>query len=56
VYVGIGGLEPRPDILAKLRKAFDNVGYVMAGRDTTIMMNGMMAQAKAMKAISDGGF
>jgi hypothetical protein len=52
VYVGFGGLEPRPDLIKKLRAAHSNVGFVMAGRDLGILLAGMTAQATAMRALS----
>jgi hypothetical protein len=53
VYVGLGGLEPRPDLLERLRGAFDNIRYVMAGRDTSILLSGMKKQAEEMRAIGN---
>ncbi|KAK6903653.1 hypothetical protein I203_107158 [Kwoniella mangroviensis CBS 8507] len=50
-YVGLGGMEPRPDIIAKLRKEFNCVRYVMAGRDTAVFQAGMNAQVKTIKEI-----
>ncbi|WWD07590.1 hypothetical protein V865_005691 [Kwoniella europaea PYCC6329] len=50
-FVGLGGMEPRPDIISRLRKEFNCVRYVMAGRDTSVFQSGMAAQVKAIKEI-----
>ncbi|WVQ78313.1 hypothetical protein IAT38_000398 [Cryptococcus sp. DSM 104549] len=49
IYVGFGGLEPRPDILARLRKAHKCVGFVFAGRDLSMLQSGMASQVEKMK-------
>ncbi|KAI5480290.1 aldolase [Pseudohyphozyma bogoriensis] len=53
VYVGFGGLEWRPDLMKHLASTYDNVRYVMAGRDSTVLIKGTRAQGSAMKEIAD---
>lgn len=51
-FIGIGGFEPRLDLLEKLRKAYPCVCFVMAGRDLGVMQSGMAAMCSKMKAIA----
>ncbi|KAH8673397.1 HpcH/HpaI aldolase [Xylariales sp. PMI_506] len=53
VFVGLGGLEPRPDIIELLAKRHPSIRFAMAGRDLAILMAGMQKQAAAFNALSD---
>ncbi|KIY62414.1 Phosphoenolpyruvate/pyruvate domain-containing protein [Cylindrobasidium torrendii FP15055 ss-10] len=48
VYVGCGGIEWRPDMMRDLSLKYKSIRYFMAGRDSTVLLNGMKAQAGAM--------
>ncbi|CAK4033813.1 aldolase [Lecanosticta acicola] len=52
VFVGLGGLEPRPDILEALVKKYSCIRFAMAGRDIALLMGAMSKQVAAMEAIS----
>ncbi|UQC74934.1 HpcH/HpaI aldolase [Colletotrichum lupini] len=41
VSVGLGGLEPRPDLLEALAKRHDTIRFAMAGRDLALLLAGM---------------
>lgn len=53
VFVGLGGLEGRPDLLETLCRKWPCIRYLMAGRDIVHLFNGMKVQAKAMSALND---
>ncbi|KAJ6630338.1 Phosphoenolpyruvate/pyruvate domain-containing protein [Mycena sp. CBHHK59/15] len=53
VFVGLGGLEARPDLMEKLVKEYPCIRYLMAGRDIVHLFNGMKAQCKAMGEMND---
>lgn len=50
--IGIGGFEPRPDLLQKLRSAYPCVAFVMAGRDLSILQSGMAAMCNKMREVA----
>ncbi|KAF2171781.1 hypothetical protein M409DRAFT_50425 [Zasmidium cellare ATCC 36951] len=52
VFVGLGGLEPRPDLLEKLAQRHPCIRFAMAGRDIALLMGAMNKQVAAMEAIS----
>jgi len=52
VFVGLGGLEPRPDLLEVFAKRHAVIRFAMAGRDLAILLAGMGKQAAAMNEIS----
>ncbi|KXS96248.1 hypothetical protein AC578_5481 [Pseudocercospora eumusae] len=52
VFVGLGGLEPRPDILEALAKKHACIRFAMAGRDISLLMSAMSKQSTAMQQIS----
>lgn len=52
VFVGLGGLEPRPDLLEKLAQKHACIRFAMAGRDIALLMGAMNKQVAAMEAIS----
>ncbi|OHE93437.1 HpcH/HpaI aldolase [Colletotrichum orchidophilum] len=52
VFVGLGGLEPRPDLLETLAKRHAPIRFAMAGRDLALLLMGMSKQAAAMNDIS----
>ncbi|KAK8850766.1 hypothetical protein IAR55_004686 [Kwoniella newhampshirensis] len=51
VYIGIGGLEPYPDLFAKLRKAHENILFSNAGRDHLLLEQGMMASISKFREV-----
>lgn len=53
VWVGCGGLEPRPDLIRKLATKHSNIRYFMGGRDSNILLQGMRAQSKGLREIAD---
>ncbi|WWD22198.1 hypothetical protein CI109_106689 [Kwoniella shandongensis] len=53
VFVGLGGLEPRPDLLENLVQKYPLVRFAMAGRDIALLLNAMGKQAASFNAISD---
>ncbi|KAL0783225.1 hypothetical protein CaCOL14_001131 [Colletotrichum acutatum] len=53
VFVGLGGLEPRPDLLEELAKRHAPIRFAMAGRDLALLLAGMSKQAAAMNEISN---
>ncbi|KZL82208.1 aldolase [Colletotrichum incanum] len=52
VFVGLGGLEPRPDLMEELAKRHAPIRFAMAGRDLALLLAGMSKQAAAMNEIS----
>lgn len=52
VFVGLGGLEPRSDLLEEFAKKHAVVRFAMAGRDLALLLAGMKKQATAMNEIS----
>lgn len=53
VFVGLGGLEPRPDLLMAFTKKHPAIRFAMAGRDIAILLAGMSKQAAAMNELSE---
>ena len=43
IYVGLGGLDPYPDLFRQLRKAHPNIRFTNAGRDVIMLSQGMDA-------------
>ncbi|KAK1573255.1 HpcH/HpaI aldolase [Colletotrichum navitas] len=52
IFVGLGGLEPRPDLLEELAGRHAPIRFAMAGRDLALLLAGMSKQATAMNEIS----
>ncbi|KAI0144999.1 HpcH/HpaI aldolase [Pestalotiopsis sp. NC0098] len=52
VFVGLGGLEPRPDLLETFVKRHPSIRFAMAGRDLALLLASMSKQAAAMNEIS----
>ncbi|GKT41272.1 uncharacterized protein ColSpa_01453 [Colletotrichum spaethianum] len=52
VFVGLGGLEPRPDLLEEFSKRHAPIRFAMAGRDLALLLAGMTKQAAAMNELS----
>ncbi|KAJ4998309.1 4-hydroxy-2-oxovalerate aldolase [Colletotrichum sp. SAR 10_66] len=52
VFVGLGGLEPRPDLLEEFAKKHAPIRFAMAGRDLALLLAGMSKQAASMNEIS----
>ncbi|KAK1993602.1 HpcH/HpaI aldolase [Colletotrichum falcatum] len=52
IFVGVGGLEPRPDVLGELVRRHAPIRFAMAGRDLSLMLAGMSKQVAAMNEIS----
>ncbi|KDN64760.1 putative HpcH/HpaI aldolase [Colletotrichum sublineola] len=52
IFVGLGGLEPRPDLLEELVRRHSPIRFTMAGRDMALLLAGMSKQAAAMNEIS----
>ncbi|ORY25462.1 HpcH/HpaI aldolase [Naematelia encephala] len=52
VFIGLGGLEPRPDLLAAFAKKYSCIRFAMAGRDIALLLAGMSKQAAAMNELS----
>ncbi|EOO00163.1 putative 4-hydroxy-2-oxovalerate aldolase protein [Phaeoacremonium minimum UCRPA7] len=52
VFVGLGGLEPRPDLLETFAKRHNSIRFAMAGRDLALLLAGMAKQAASMNEIS----
>ncbi|CAI0648075.1 unnamed protein product [Colletotrichum noveboracense] len=52
VFVGLGGLEPRPDLLEEFAKRHAPIRFAMAGRDLALLLAGMSKQAASMNEIS----
>ncbi|KAH8898962.1 HpcH/HpaI aldolase [Thozetella sp. PMI_491] len=52
VFVGLGGLEPRPDLLETFAKRHSPVRFAMAGRDLALLLAGMNKQAASINQIS----
>ncbi|KAI5480301.1 hypothetical protein MNV49_001260 [Pseudohyphozyma bogoriensis] len=53
VFVGCGGLEPRPDIIRILTKKHPCIRLFMAGRDSVALLNGMKAEVAGFKALAE---
>ncbi|ORY32899.1 HpcH/HpaI aldolase [Naematelia encephala] len=41
IYIGLGGLDPYPDLFRKLRAAYPNIRFTNAGRDVIMLSQGM---------------
>jgi hypothetical protein len=54
VFVGLGGLEPRPDLLVHFTKKYACIRYAMAGRDFAMLIAAMNKQVGEMEEISRG--
>lgn len=52
VLVGLGGLEPRPDLLETFAKEHKTIRFAMVGRDLALSSVGMSKQAASMNDIS----
>ncbi|KAF9769457.1 hypothetical protein IL306_013121 [Fusarium sp. DS 682] len=52
VFVGLGGLEQRPDLLEAFAKRHSNIRFTMAGRDLSILAAGMSRQVESIRDIS----
>lgn len=52
VFVGLGGLEARPDLLEEFAKNYLPVRFAMAGRDLALLLASMNKQAASMNEIS----
>ncbi|KAF4121456.1 HpcH/HpaI aldolase/citrate lyase family [Geosmithia morbida] len=52
VFVGLGGLEPRPDLLSTFAKRHAPIRFAMAGRDLALLMTSMTQQAAKINSIS----
>ncbi|KAK2015106.1 HpcH/HpaI aldolase [Colletotrichum eremochloae] len=52
IFVGLGGLEPRPDLLEELVRRHSPIRFTMAGRDMALLLAGMSKQAAAMNELS----
>ncbi|KAF8917009.1 Phosphoenolpyruvate/pyruvate domain-containing protein [Mucidula mucida] len=52
-FVGLGGLETRPDCMEDLTRRYPCIRYLMAGRDIVHMFNGMKAQCKTFAEINE---
>ncbi|KAF7537021.1 hypothetical protein G7054_g4034 [Neopestalotiopsis clavispora] len=46
VFVGLGGLEPRPDLLETFVKRHPSIRFAMAGRDLALLLAGMIFRDK----------
>ncbi|KAJ7119116.1 Phosphoenolpyruvate/pyruvate domain-containing protein [Mycena epipterygia] len=53
VFVGLGGLEARPELMEKFVKEHACIRYLMAGRDIVHLFSGMKAQAKKMEEMNE---
>ncbi|GFZ42999.1 hypothetical protein JCM24511_00717 [Saitozyma sp. JCM 24511] len=53
VFVGLGGLEPRPDLIETFAKRHACIRYAMAGRDIAVLMAGMSKQAATFNELSE---
>ncbi|KAL1413833.1 hypothetical protein Q8F55_001617 [Vanrija albida] len=57
LYVGFGGLEWHPQVIDSLRKDFGStVGFGIAGRDSSFLLNGMKEVVAKFKKVEDGTF
>ncbi|KAH7324275.1 HpcH/HpaI aldolase [Stachybotrys elegans] len=52
VFVGLGGMELRPDLIEHFAKRHSNIRFTMAGRDISILAAGMSKQVASMGEIS----
>ncbi|KXJ88956.1 HpcH/HpaI aldolase [Microdochium bolleyi] len=52
VFVGLGGMEMRPDLIQYFAKLYSNIRFTMAGRDISMLADGMSRQVTSMKDIS----
>ncbi|KAK6909230.1 hypothetical protein I203_103247 [Kwoniella mangroviensis CBS 8507] len=53
VTLGIGGLNPRPDLIEKFASLHSNARYAMSGADKSIMLNGMKAGAAKCRVMTE---
>ncbi|KAL7425270.1 hypothetical protein Q5752_000958 [Cryptotrichosporon argae] len=51
VFIGLGGLEPRPDLLEHFVKTYPMIRFAMAGRDIALLLGAMQKQAAAFNSI-----
>ncbi|WZH50100.1 HpcH/HpaI aldolase [Fusarium acuminatum] len=51
VFVGLGGLEGRPDLLEGFARRYSNIRFTMAGRDLSVLAAGMSRQLKSIRDI-----
>ncbi|KAF4437199.1 aldolase [Fusarium acutatum] len=52
VFVGLGGLEGRPDLLETFARQYPNIRFTMAGRDLSVLAAGMSRQLESISGIS----
>ncbi|KAF4345837.1 aldolase [Fusarium beomiforme] len=52
VFVGLGGLEQRPDLLETFAKRHPSIRFTMAGRDLSMLAAGMVRQVGSIRDIS----
>lgn len=52
VFVGLGGLEPRPDLLETFALRHPSIRFAMSGRDMALLLAGMAKQAASINEIS----
>ncbi|RBA21176.1 HpcH/HpaI aldolase [Fusarium proliferatum] len=52
VFVGLGGLEGRPDLLETFAQQYSNIRFTMAGRDLSMLAAGMSRQLESIRDIS----
>ncbi|KEY70813.1 hypothetical protein S7711_11484 [Stachybotrys chartarum IBT 7711] len=52
VFVGLGGMELRPDLIELFAKRHSNIRFAMSGRDISTLAAGMAKQAAAMHEMS----
>ncbi|RGP60408.1 aldolase [Fusarium longipes] len=52
VFVGLGGLEGRPDLLEDFAKRYSSIRFTMAGRDLSILAVGMSNQLDIIRDLS----
>jgi hypothetical protein len=53
IYVGLGGIERRLDIVIALRKEFPCISYTMAGKDSASLLKGMRDALATMKVLDE---
>ena len=51
IFVGLGGCEHCPEYVSMLRETHDNIRFMLAGRDTSMLLNGMRNMVQTMKEI-----
>ncbi|KAF2448076.1 HpcH/HpaI aldolase [Karstenula rhodostoma CBS 690.94] len=52
VFVGLGGLEPRPDLIEMFALRHPSIRFAMSGRDMALLLTGMAKQASSINEIS----